>query len=84
MTQVSNTPEEQPKVGKSTLAGTYNLQVTPNYSTLVNTKGSSPENPEATRQESVNKNLNNNISFQMYDVQQPSELSHIIINIMMK
>ena len=50
MTQGSNTLEEQPKVGKSTLADTSNLQVTPNDNTLGNTQGSSPENPEATEQ----------------------------------
>ena len=55
MTQGSNAPEEQPKVGKSTLADTDNLQVKPNYITLVNTKVSSLENPEATGQESVKK-----------------------------
>ena len=55
MTQVSNTPEEQPKIGKYTLADTDNLQVIANDSTLVNTKVSSKENPEATKQESVNK-----------------------------
>ena len=48
MTQGSNTLEEQPQVGKSTLADTSNLQVSPNYNTLENTQGSSPENPEAT------------------------------------
>ena len=83
MTQGSNTPEEQPKVGKSTLVDTDNLQVTPNDSNLVNTKGSSPENPEATGQELVNKTVNNNPSHQSYDVQHPSEPSQRIINIMM-
>ena len=42
MTQGSNTPEEQPKVGKSTLEDTDNLQVTTNDSTLGNTRGYSP------------------------------------------
>ena len=49
MTQGSNTPEEQPKVGKYTLEDTGNLQGTPNDSTLGNTRGYSPKNPEATR-----------------------------------
>ena len=48
MTHVSNNPEEQPTVGKSTLVDTENLQVIPNYSTLGNTKSSSPGKPEAT------------------------------------
>ena len=43
LTQDSNTPEEQPNFFKSTLADTDNLQVTPNDSTLGNTKFSSPE-----------------------------------------
>ena len=83
MTQDSTTPEEQPKVGKSTLVDTENLQVIPNDSTLGNTKISSPENPEATGQELVNKTVNNNPSHQSYDVQHPSEPSQRIINIMM-
>ena len=83
MTQDSTTPEEQPKVGKSTLVDTENLQVIPNDSTLGNTKISSPENPEATGQESVNKTLNKNTSLKRDDVQQPSEKAQIIINIML-
>ena len=55
MTQDSNNPEEQPNVGKYTLEDTDNLKVTPNDSNLVNTRGYSPENPEATRQYSVKK-----------------------------
>ena len=47
MTQVSNILEK-PTFGKSTLADTEKLQVAPNDSTLVNTKGSSPETPEPT------------------------------------
>ena len=76
-------PEEQPKVGNSNLADIYNLQVTPNDSTLKNTKGSSPENPEATGQESVNKTVNNNPSSQRYEIQQSSEPAQRIINIVM-
>ena len=37
MTQGLNAPEEKSKVGKSTLADTDNLQVTPNASNLGNT-----------------------------------------------
>ena len=62
---------------------TDNLQVRPNDSNLVNTKGYSPENPEATVQESVNKTLNKNPSSQMDDVHQPSEPAQRIINIIM-
>ena len=83
MTQGSNTPEEQPKVVKSTLADTDNLQVEPNCITLVNTKGSSLENPEATGQESVNKTANNNTSRQSDVVQQTYERAQVIINSMM-
>ena len=83
VTQGSNFPEEQPKVGKSTLVDTDNLQVTPYYITLGNIKGSSPESPEATVQESVKKTVNDNPSHQRDDVQQPSKPAQIIINIMM-
>ena len=49
MTWGSNTPEEQPKVGKSTLAYTDNLQITPNDSTLENTKGYLEGKPGSNR-----------------------------------
>ena len=83
MTQGSNNPEEQPKVGKSSLLDTDNIQVTPNDSTSGNTKLSSLENPEATGQESVTKTVKNNHSHQSDDVQQTYKPTQIIINIIM-
>ena len=82
MTRVSKMPAEQPKVGNYTLADTDNLQVTPNGITLRNTKGSSPEKPKVTVQESMNKTVNKNPSHQRYDIQQPYEPAQIIINSM--